>query len=246
MSYVPGGTWQQSPAQPTPITPNPQASVWWRIGHSSWLLLPILGFNCLAGLGFLYIGLRARRPAWWVPGVVYLAFAWPSFLIVGSTPADSVASDLGAGLFLLGWLVSIVHACVINSSWLRWRAEHQPWYAHQTQAQTQAQAQAWPGMPQSVPQAAGHFPPPSTPPGYGPTYGPGSPVGAVSGAGAYQSNPTSPAGSYPNPSTDPGMPPPADPYASPPLDPDLPPPVDPYFGPLPGQEMPASPPRYYG
>lgn len=262
MSYVPSGSWQ-SPGQPAPAPTTPGASVWWRVGHSWWLLLPIFGFSCLAGLGFLYIGLRARRPAWWLPGIVYLVFAWTAFVMVDRTADASVASDLTIGVFLLTWLVSIVHAAIINSSWLRWRAGHRPWYA------PTPGAPVWPGTAYPT----GYPGSPPTPMGYGPgspvvaeplpgpyqpiagspalSYPPtsGAPVVSyppISGAPAASYPPISgsPAASYPYRPVDAIIPPPDDLYASPPLDPDLPPPVDPYSGPLPGPESPP-PPRYY-
>ncbi|GIJ29754.1 hypothetical protein Vqi01_49160 [Micromonospora qiuiae] len=121
-------SWGQPPVgQPQP----PAASFKWRLMHSWWLLLPVLGMSCLGGLGFLYVGLRARRPAWWIAGIGYLLVGWTAFILAGESDPDAPLGDWMAGLVLVVWLTSIVHAAMINSSWLRWRAGYRPWYAQQ-------------------------------------------------------------------------------------------------------------------
>ena len=77
------------------------------------------------------MGLRARRPAWWIAGIGYLLVGWTAFALVGEADSESALSDWMAGLVLAVWAASIVHACLINSSWLQWRAGHRPWYAEQ-------------------------------------------------------------------------------------------------------------------
>lgn len=108
--------------------------VGWRIAHSLWLLFPILSFGCLSAAGFLYVGLRARRPSWWIPGIVYSVLANVCFWINGQAISDPVSTVLVALLVFLIWPASVVHAAIINVSWLKWRAGFQPWYVqpHQT------------------------------------------------------------------------------------------------------------------
>jgi hypothetical protein len=103
-------------------------STGWRVKHSLWLLLPVLGASCFSGLGLLIVGLRARKPAWWIPGALYLPAAWAGFLVVGALPQESLASDIAVLCFFLIWLAVIVHSIAVNPLYLRWRAANVPWF----------------------------------------------------------------------------------------------------------------------
>ncbi|BEL03121.1 hypothetical protein Q0Z83_013120 [Actinoplanes sichuanensis] len=108
-------TW--TPAEPAPPTRA------WKVANSAWLLTPILSFGCASVAGYLYVGLRARRPGWWIAGICY-SVAANVFLFAGdSLPEDSNAAALMALLWVCTWMASVVHAVVINSSWLQWLAE---------------------------------------------------------------------------------------------------------------------------
>ncbi|MGC5031763.1 helix-hairpin-helix domain-containing protein [Micromonospora sp. DT229] len=134
--------------------PSPASKFSWRLLHSWWLLLPILGLSCLGGFGFLYVGLRARRPAWWLAGCCYLVVGWAAFILTGSSDSESAFSDWMVGLMLAVWIAGIVHACLINSAWLRHLAGYRPWYE-----------QPIGGYPPGT-----LAPPPSLSPGTPPTY----------------------------------------------------------------------------
>ncbi|MER7591805.1 helix-hairpin-helix domain-containing protein [Micromonospora sp. NPDC127501] len=161
MSSVSNGGWQ-----PPLAPPSPAANLGWRIRHSLWLLLPVAGCGFLAGAGFLYVGLRARRPAWWIAGIVYLVIGWTSFATVGEADKTSTLSTVAAVVLMTLWVASIVHGLVINPSWLRWRAGHVPWYAR-----PQAPPPTWtgsehppapagpPSLPTSVPAAVAEMMP---------------------------------------------------------------------------------------
>ncbi|GAA4716461.1 ComEA family DNA-binding protein [Phytohabitans rumicis] len=138
---------------------RPRPTFGWRVRHSWWLLFSILGFGCLNGVGFLYIGLRARRPEWWIPGIAYLVAAWAFFVLASNLAPESAAATWFSMSWLAVWAGSLLHACLINSAWLRWRAGYVPWHAEPTVA---------------LRRGAGFSPPPpglAPPPGY--YYGPG-------------------------------------------------------------------------
>ncbi|MFI1192376.1 helix-hairpin-helix domain-containing protein [Micromonospora sp. NPDC020750] len=132
--YPPPGppTWAGAP----PVR-SPRVNVWWRLRHSWWLLLPIFGFSCFGGIGFLYVGIRARRSDWWIPGIVYLLASWGGFIGIGVAEKGSDASAWCFGLWFAAWVVSVMHALGVNVFWLRWRAGHRPGYARP--------APGWPG-----------------------------------------------------------------------------------------------------
>ncbi|MFI0791426.1 ComEA family DNA-binding protein [Micromonospora rubida] len=121
------------PGPPTwaaaPSVLSPRVSVWWRLRHSWWVLLPIFGFSCFGGIGFLYIGIRARRSDWWIPGIVYLLASWGGLIGMGAAGKGSAASDFCFGLWFAAWVISAMHALGVNVFWLRWRAGHRSGYA---------------------------------------------------------------------------------------------------------------------
>jgi tellurite resistance protein len=97
--------------------------------HSWWLLLPLVGWSCLGGAGFLYVGLRARRKAWWIAGLVYLAAGIAPLALTDTSNKETTAADSWAvGLLLAGWAASVIHGLLINSQWLQWQANRVPWY----------------------------------------------------------------------------------------------------------------------
>jgi len=134
-----------------PVVPprSGPARLGWRVVHSLWLLFPILSLGCLSAAGFLYVGLRARRPSWWIPGIVYSVLTNICFWVTGETSSEPLSTVLVSLLVFLIWPASIVHAVIINVSWLKWRAGYQPWYRQPPQA-------AWVGQP---PAAAPPLPP---------------------------------------------------------------------------------------
>ncbi|MEE6257002.1 ComEA family DNA-binding protein [Plantactinospora sonchi] len=224
MSTGPDGGWQPGAYS----GPGPARSFGWRLRHSLWLILPIFGFGCLGGLGFIYVGLRARRRAWWISGIVYLVVGWSSFLVVGTTPEESALSDWMVGLLLAAYVASLVQAGLVNAGWLRWRASWVPGYARSAMAPP-------PGYPGAVAPGVGY---PGQPyPGQpypGQAY-PGQPYPPQQSGPVYPGQPYPVAGQPPAPS---GLPevapaPAVDPWAAPrpwPLPADLTPPAGGYYG----------------
>jgi hypothetical protein len=167
MLNAPDGGWAP-PSRP----PNPAAQLSWRVLHSWWLLLPVLGLGCLGGIGFIFIGLRAKRPSWWVPGIAYLLLSCGSMTLSGQYPKTNPVSDVGVGVWLAVWLACIVHACLVNSAWLQWQAHYVPWYAE-------------PSAPPPTWQGAAAPLPPAMQPQPGAYYAPGPPAAAPFEAAAY-------------------------------------------------------------
>ncbi|WP_405113095.1 helix-hairpin-helix domain-containing protein [Micromonospora sp. NBC_01405] len=186
-------TWAGAP----PVR-SPRVSVWWRLLHSSWVLLPILGFSCFGGIGFLYVGIRARRAAWWISGIVYLLAGWGGLIGSGAAGKDSAASDWCLGLWFAAWVVSVMQALVVNVYWLEWRAGHRPGYARP--------APGWPGSAYPPGVLA---PPPGPPVGVGfgsPVSGPpvvGQPGGYWAAGPAATKVPGDPTAGPPLPMADP-------------------------------------------
>ena len=89
-----------------------------RLTASWWVLLPLFPLGLLSFGAFLYTGLRARERRWIVAAVVYAAVIYAGFALAGSTDEDSVASDVGITLVLIGWAVSFIHAVAIRGAYL--------------------------------------------------------------------------------------------------------------------------------
>jgi hypothetical protein len=156
----------------------------WKLANSAWLLAPILTFGCASVAGFLYVGLRARRPAWWIAGICYTVAA-NVFLFAGdSLPDESNVSVLMSLLWVLTWVASVAHAVAINGSWLRWLAgqrwparapQSAPWSYGPPQQYGPPQPYAPPLPPQvqqAVPNLQQYY---ATPPSAGPAPAPAVP-----------------------------------------------------------------------
>jgi Helix-hairpin-helix motif len=81
-------------------------------------VLPLVPLGLLSFGAFLYTGIRARHRAWIVAGIVYAFVLYAGFLLTVSTKDDSVLSNVGITLVLLGWGVSLVHAFAIRGRYL--------------------------------------------------------------------------------------------------------------------------------
>jgi hypothetical protein len=149
MSTAPSGTGTAPPG-------HIPAGARWRIKHSLWLVVPIFGLGCLGGAGFLYVGIRARRPGWWIAGLVYLAVVSASFPLIDDPDENTVTGNAAVGAILVAWAASIVHALLINPSWLRWQA------GRTRPAEVQNGSAMWPGaLAPAGPVPHAYYPPPA-------------------------------------------------------------------------------------
>jgi hypothetical protein len=100
---------------------------WSRVARSLWLMFPILGFGCLGSAALVVVGFVLGRRSVWISGIVYLALSVPIFIVVGETDENTALSDWSVGALIAIWLVTIVHAFVVNVGWLRARSGADPW-----------------------------------------------------------------------------------------------------------------------
>lgn len=141
----------------------------WRLRHSAWVLLPIVGLGLLTWVAFAYVGVRARRARWWGAAVVYGIGISASLVLFGSSPqaqGTTVRDDIAGTLFLGVWAGGIVHALIANSAWLTWRARY-PWNRFGGAPGMGVSGQGAPGLaplPPPVPGRAPWEPTPPTPP----------------------------------------------------------------------------------
>lgn len=99
----------------------------WELLHSLWIILTFTYFT--NWLAFIYVGLRTRNRRWGLYGVIYLLpFIISQFIV--SSFADStvtagkeviisnLATDVMGYIFMIAWLISIVHAFYIRKEYL--------------------------------------------------------------------------------------------------------------------------------
>lgn len=89
-----------------------------RLAASWWVALTFVPLGFLSFGAFLYTGIRARHRGWVIAGIVYAFVLYAGFLLTVSTEDDSVVSNVGITLVLLGWGVSLVHAFAIRGRYL--------------------------------------------------------------------------------------------------------------------------------
>lgn len=106
----------------------------WRIRNSGWVLTSILSAGFLTWTGFLYTGLKSKNRRFLIA-----AAGWGAWMLINIVWSNNVpspekgqpgtaASDLYSSFLVIGYIASIIHQCVWNKQWLRWRAHYRPWY----------------------------------------------------------------------------------------------------------------------
>ena len=82
-----------------------------------WFFLTLFPLALLGWGAFVYAGMRVRKPEWIAWGVVYLTLTAVGWGLTQAEP-DSTANEIGGGLVVFVWAVTIVHALAIRSAYL--------------------------------------------------------------------------------------------------------------------------------
>lgn len=88
-------------------------SVGWMLAMSSWLIVVFAGFGFTSWLGFLIIGVVARRVQWFVAAGVYLVAMIAAQLMPTLNWPVTVSMSIV-------WGASVLHAVLVNPGWLRY------------------------------------------------------------------------------------------------------------------------------
>lgn len=83
------------------------------LAMSSWLLLVFGGLGYVSWIGFLIIGVVARRAHWLIAAGVYLV------AMVLALLAQVLGWPVSVSMSVI-WGISVLHAVLVNSSWLRY------------------------------------------------------------------------------------------------------------------------------
>lgn len=84
-----------------------------------WVLATFVPFGLGSWAGFAYAARRAHVPRWYLWSVVYAVLSLGGFALNGEARAGSTLDGIGTALVLLPWLVSIGHAFVVRSDYVR-------------------------------------------------------------------------------------------------------------------------------
>ena len=85
-----------------------------KIVHSLWIIFTFIFF--LNGIGFIYIGLKVNEIKWVISGIIY-EIPWILCFIFVDAPDSTF--DIVAGISFLLMIISIIHAFLIRSKYLR-------------------------------------------------------------------------------------------------------------------------------
>ncbi|TJY72494.1 helix-hairpin-helix domain-containing protein [Arthrobacter sp. CAU 1506] len=98
-----------APAQPT---------LGWNIRQSWWLLVPVGTFGFLGGAALLVVGSRAKRPLWWILGLVHVTLSGVALALLDGV---GVQEEIATWLLLTCWLAGSSFAVAINPEYLRFK-----------------------------------------------------------------------------------------------------------------------------
>lgn len=135
----------------------------WRWRHSAWMLWGLLTCGLFSSIGYIYLAVRTRRPAFWILAAVSTVLTIAIFL-VQSPSKDSTQTGSGStsgiyNVLVVAAIALVVVAFFTNRTWLRWLAVFHA--ARGTNSGTRAYGAA----PETTGQPSHLTPPPPPPPG---------------------------------------------------------------------------------
>jgi hypothetical protein len=85
-----------------------------------WVLTSLIPFGWVTWAGFLYAGLRAKKPAWIAAGAAYLAITVLTLFVTSlDNNEDGLEDNLGYILMFSAWGVGILHSFLTRKPYLR-------------------------------------------------------------------------------------------------------------------------------
>lgn len=96
----------------------PQPTLGWNIRQSWWLLVPVGTFGFLGGAALLVVGSRAKRPLWWILGLVHITLSGVALALLDGV---GVQEEIATWLLLTCWLAGSSFAVAINPEYLRFK-----------------------------------------------------------------------------------------------------------------------------
>ena len=85
-----------------------------------WVLASLFPFGWFTWLGFMYAGVKAKRPAWFAAGAGYLVLIAAAIVVTSiDDNTDGAEDDIGYLTMFLVWGGGIVHALMVRKAYLR-------------------------------------------------------------------------------------------------------------------------------
>ncbi|WP_156905972.1 hypothetical protein [Agrococcus lahaulensis] len=90
-----------------------------------WLVAPVIAVGLGTWIGFLFIGLRAKRKLWLTYAVAYFVATIALMYLVSAVPTgtkEEPENTWVGGVLIAFWAAGVVHSALTNKAWLRHRA----------------------------------------------------------------------------------------------------------------------------
>ncbi|HEY2491884.1 MAG TPA: hypothetical protein VGI33_03010 [Paenibacillus sp.] len=88
----------------------------WNIVQSWWILLNFVFF--MNWSAFVYIAIRVKSKRWAVWAVIYTVSCFVGISMVASFPHPSWQTNSGMSLFLISWMVCLLHSIIVRKEFL--------------------------------------------------------------------------------------------------------------------------------